>query len=137
MRIMFKARTRKQNTADSNACCSCNNNIMLSKECDREFQASSITPSFRTLNYTQGMVTTTARNQQELLTLPVHPSSPSVFSVVRVARSLVFCVFDHCILSILRFTFSDYHFGIFKLFLRRVFQFCIRVYQTYLTKKRV
>jgi hypothetical protein len=30
--------------------------------------------------------------EQELLTLPEHLSSPSVFSVVRAAQSLVFCV---------------------------------------------
>ena len=40
--------------------------------------------------------------QQELVTLPEHPSSPSVlFSVVRVAQSLVFCivfVFVHLII---------------------------------------
>jgi hypothetical protein len=30
--------------------------------------------------------------EQELLTLPDHMSSPSVFSGVRIAQSLVFCV---------------------------------------------
>ena len=65
--------------------------------------------------------------EQELLTLPEDLSSPPDFSGVCVARSLVVCVcfvdrcltfctfsFDHCVL---RYTDSDYHFGIFKLFL--------------------
>jgi hypothetical protein len=66
--------------------------------------------------------------EQELLTLMEHMSSPLVYSGVRVARSLVFCVmfcrslFIHFLLAIvlsalLRFTTSDYPFGIFKLFL--------------------
>jgi hypothetical protein len=64
--------------------------------------------------------------EQELLTLPDHLSSPPVFSGVRVARSVVFCVV-FCrslfvllaiVLSVLRFTDSDYPFGIFKLFLQ-------------------
>ena len=66
--------------------------------------------------------------EQQLLTHPEHLSSPSVFSRVRVTRSLVLCVcFVHCnllfvlfllviVLSVLRFTDSDYPFGIFKLF---------------------
>jgi hypothetical protein len=67
--------------------------------------------------------------EQELLTLPKHPSSPPVFSGVRVTRSLVLCVcfVDRClsfctfsflviVLSVLRFTDSDCPFGIFKPF---------------------
>jgi hypothetical protein len=71
--------------------------------------------------------------EQELPTLPDHPSSPPVFSRVRVARSLVFCVvfcrslfvlfIFAIVLSVLRFTDSDYPFGIFKLF-KQLF-FCI------------
>ena len=62
---------------------------------------------------------------QELLTLPEHLTSSPVFSVVRVIRSLVLCVcfvdrfclfvFFNSVLSVLRFTDSDYSFGIFKL----------------------
>ena len=67
--------------------------------------------------------------EQELLTLPEHLSSPSVFSGVRDALSLVVyvCFVDHCflsycfllsiVLSVLRYTDSDYPFGVFKLFL--------------------
>ena len=66
--------------------------------------------------------------EQELLILPEHLSLPSVFSGVRVTRSLVLCVcfVDRCLsffllaimLSVLlRYTDSDYHFGIYKLFL--------------------
>ena len=66
---------------------------------------------------------------QELLTLPEHLSSPPLFSEVRVTRSLVLCVcfvdryLSFCpfslatVLSVLlRYTDSDYPFGIFKLF---------------------
>ena len=64
--------------------------------------------------------------KQQLLTLPEHLSSPPVFSGVCVAWSLVFCVV-FCrslfvlflltiLLSVLVFTDSHYHFGIFKLF---------------------
>jgi hypothetical protein len=66
---------------------------------------------------------------QELLTLPEHLSSPPIFSGVRVSGSLVLyvCFVDRClsfvlfllaiVLSVhLRFTDSDYLFGIFKLF---------------------
>jgi hypothetical protein len=65
--------------------------------------------------------------EQELLTFPEHLSSPSVLNDVRVTRSLVWCVcfvdrrlsfclfsFGH-LLSVLRFTDSDYPYGIFKL----------------------
>ena len=56
-----------------------------------------------------------------------HLRSPPVLSGVRVVRYLVFCVV-FCrslfvlfrlaiVLSVLRFTYSDYAFGIFKLFL--------------------
>ena len=66
--------------------------------------------------------------EQELLTLPEHLSSPLAFSGVRVTRSLVLCVcfVDRClsfvllaiVLSVLlRFTDSDYPFGLFKLLL--------------------
>ena len=69
--------------------------------------------------------------EQELLTLPLHLSSPPVFSGVRVTRSLVLyvCFVDRClsfftffhlviVLSVLlRYTDSDYPFSIFKLFL--------------------
>jgi len=65
--------------------------------------------------------------EQELLTLPEDMSSLPVFSGVHVARYLVFCVmfcgsfFVLFLLAILmsillRFTASDYSFGIFKLF---------------------
>ena len=81
--------------------------------------------------------------EQELLTLPECPSSPQVFSGVRVTRSSVLCVcfvdrclsfctfsFGHCVVcssssiwhqksinQINRYTDSYYPFGIFKLFL--------------------
>ena len=57
-----------------------------------------------------------------------HMSSPTVFIGVRVTRSLIFCVmhwipfvchfglFVTIVLSVLRFTDSDYPFGTFKLF---------------------
>ena len=62
-----------------------------------------------------------------MLTLPEHMSSPLIFSGVCVTRSEVYCVM-FCkslyvlfllaiVLSVLRFTDSDYPFGIFKLFL--------------------
>jgi len=80
-----------------------------------------------------GFVTTLTRRvplvEQELLTLPEHMSSPPVFSGVRGTRSLVlyvcfvdrclsFCTFSfgHCVSVLLRYTDSDYPFGIFKLF---------------------
>ena len=45
--------------------------------------------------------------EQELLSLPEHPSSPPVFSGVRVALSLVFCVmFCGCCLSLRSFSFG-------------------------------
>jgi hypothetical protein len=65
--------------------------------------------------------------EQELLTIQEHHISPSVFSGVRVSRSLAWCV---CLVdlyvsyfllviveSLLQFMDSDYPFGIFKLFL--------------------
>jgi len=66
--------------------------------------------------------------EQELVVLPEHLSSSSVFIGVRVVRSLIFCVmlcrslFALFPLSIvlpvlLRFAVSDYPFGFFKLFL--------------------
>ena len=68
---------------------------------------------------------------QELPTLLEHLSSLPVFREVHVARSLVFCVmfcrslfvlmsfifWSLCCLVLLRFTDSDYPFGIFKFFL--------------------
>jgi len=67
--------------------------------------------------------------EQELLTIPEHLSSPPVFSDVRVARSLIFCVvicrwlfvlftflFAIVLSVLLRFTASEYTFGILKLF---------------------
>ena len=62
--------------------------------------------------------------EQKLLSIPEHMSSPPVLSWVCVTRSLVLCVM-FCrslfvlltiVLSVLRFTDSDYLFGIFKLF---------------------
>ena len=63
--------------------------------------------------------------EQGLLTLPEHLSSPPVFSGVRVTRSLVLCVVRPFLLFLLaivlsvlvRYTDSDYPFGIFKPFL--------------------
>ena len=53
--------------------------------------------------------------EQELLTLPEHLSSPPVLSGVRVTRSLVLCIcfVNRClyfffVLSVLRYTGSDY-----------------------------
>ena len=69
--------------------------------------------------------------EKELPTLPEHMSSPPVFSGVCVTRSLVLyvCFVDRClsfctfsfviVLSVLRFTDSDYPFGIFKLFFQK------------------
>ena len=76
-------------------------------------------------------------SKQELLILPHHLSSPAVFSEVCVARSFVFCVvvcrslFVHFLLTvvlsfILRFTSSDYSFGIFKL---SMFSFCCQLFE--------
>jgi hypothetical protein len=64
--------------------------------------------------------------EQELPTLPEDLSSPLVFSGVRVAQSLVLCVFFvlfllAIVMSVrLRFTDSDNPFGIFKLFLKKI-----------------
>ena len=71
--------------------------------------------------------------EQELPTLPEHLSSPPVYSGVRVTRYLILyvCFVDRClsfvyfllaiVLSVLlRYTDSDYPFGIFKLFLMTV-----------------
>ena len=56
---------------------------------------------------------------QELPTLPEHLSSPPGFSGVRVSQSLVLSVMFFrsffFVLSVLRFTDSDYPFDIFKL----------------------
>ena len=81
-----------------------------------------------------GSVTRLARRvplvEKELPALPEHLSSPLVFNGIRVTRSLVLyvCFVDRClssctfflltiVLSVLRYTDSDYSFGIFKLFL--------------------
>ena len=70
--------------------------------------------------------------EQELLTLPEHLSSPSIFSGVRITRSLVLCVMFCRLLFVLlsffllaivlsvlfRFTDSDYPFSVFKLILK-------------------
>ena len=70
--------------------------------------------------------------EQELHTFPEHMSSPPGCSSVRVTPNLVVCVrfVDRCflgvfgggefaiVLSVLRFTDSDYPFGIFKLFFK-------------------
>jgi len=69
--------------------------------------------------------------EQELLTLPEHVSSPPVFSGVRVTQSLVLCVclvdrclsfctfsFGHCVVCSSSIYDSDYPIGIFKLFLQ-------------------
>ena len=79
-----------------------------------------------------GVVTTVtwrmSHVEQEQLTLLEHLSSPPVFSGIRVAQSLVFCVMFcrqffvlfHLAIAlsvVLRFTASDYPFGIFQLFL--------------------
>ena len=70
--------------------------------------------------------TTVSLVEQELLTLPKHLSSSPVFSGVRVARSLVFCVefcrslfvlFSIALSVLLRFTDSEYPFGILMFFL--------------------
>jgi hypothetical protein len=62
--------------------------------------------------------------EQELLTLPEHLSSPPVFHGIRVSFICMFCrsLFVFFLLVIvlsvlLRYTDSDYPFGIFKLFL--------------------
>ena len=73
--------------------------------------------------------------EQELLTLAEHLSSPPVFSGVPVTRSLVLyvCFVDRCLsfctfllaiaLSVLlRYTDSHCPFGIFKLFLSKVYE---------------
>ena len=79
--------------------------------------------------------------EQEIFTFPEPPSSPPVFSRVRVARSLVFCVcfdrclffcpfsFDYCVVYS-SITNSDYLF-IFKLFLQRKRQYILRVIYKY------
>jgi hypothetical protein len=64
--------------------------------------------------------------EQEVSILQKHPSSHPFSSVVRVSRSLVFCVMFGkslfvrvllaIVLSVLRYTDFDYPFGIFKLF---------------------
>jgi len=64
-------------------------------------------------------------------TFPEHLSSPPILSGVRVTRSLVLCVCfgDRClsfcsfsiVLSVFRYTYSDYPFGICNLFLDIIF----------------
>jgi hypothetical protein len=66
--------------------------------------------------------------EQERFTLSEHLSSPPVFSVIRVARSLVFCIVFYRllyvplanVLSDLQFTDIDYPFDVVKLFLREI-----------------
>ena len=73
--------------------------------------------------------------EQELSTLPEKLSSPPVFSGVRVTPSLIifamFCrslfVLLVIVLSVLRFTDSDYPFGIFKLFIQTLLMIIQRV----------
>jgi hypothetical protein len=73
--------------------------------------------------------------EQELLTLPVDPSSFPAYRGVRVTRSLIvcvsfvdrcfsFCTFSvgHCVVCLSSIYDSDYPFGIFKLFLDIVTQ---------------
>ena len=63
--------------------------------------------------------------EQERFVLLEHLSSSPIFSGVRVIRSLVLGV-CFVLLSVLRYTDSDYPFGIFKLFLKyNVHQLCI------------
>ena len=86
------------------------------------------------MTYHRGFVTILTRRvplmEQELLTLPGHTSSPPVFmwgSCCSISNCLcsVFCFVDHSLsffclvikLSVLRFTVSDYPFGIFRLLL--------------------
>ena len=71
--------------------------------------------------------------EQELPTLPEHLFFPSIFSGVGVTRFLVLCVcladrylsfvlfLLAIVLSVLRFTNSDYFLGIFKRFSRFIF----------------
>ena len=79
-----------------------------------------------TTNGTYTWSSVTHLMEQELLTLPENLSSSPVFSGVRVTRSLVLCIYfvDRClslctfplasVLSVLlRYTDSDYSFGIF------------------------
>ena len=76
-------------------------------------------------------------SKQKLLILPHHLCPPAVVSEVCIARSIVFCVvvcrsiFVHFLLTIvlsfrLRFTSSDYSFGIFKLFM---FSCCCQLFE--------
>ena len=78
--------------------------------------------------------------EQELPTLPEHLSSPPFFSEVRVTRSLVLYVYllivvspfvlfllDIVLSALLRYTDSDYRFGIFKLFLETTNEFRITI----------
>ena len=54
--------------------------------------------------------------EQEMLTLPEHLSSPPVFSVVRVAQSLVFCLV-FCVLLFVLVSFFIYCLSFFDLWL--------------------
>ena len=69
--------------------------------------------------------------EQELLTLPEQLISPPIFNGVRVTRSLGLCIcfVDRCLsfctfsfghFVLLRYTDSDYPFGIFKLFIKLI-----------------
>ena len=64
--------------------------------------------------------------EQELLILPEHMSSPPVIGGVHVTRSLILCVcfvdrrssfLAIALADLVRYTDSDYPYGIFKLFL--------------------
>ena len=69
--------------------------------------------------------------EQELLTVSDHLRSPPVFGMARVTGSvglcvclvdccLSFCAFPFVLSVLLRYTDSDYPFGIFKLFFRTI-----------------
>jgi hypothetical protein len=91
------------------------------------WESNSIQHSWLITGFVTRLTRWVSLEEQELLTLPEQLSSPPVFSGVRVTRSLVLCVcfvdrflyfyFGHNVLSVLRYTDSDYPFGIFKLFL--------------------
>jgi len=57
--------------------------------------------------------------EQELPTLPVHLTSPPVFCGVRVTRSLDLCLLAIVLSVLLRYTDSDYPFGIFQTLLTK------------------
>ena len=107
----------------------------LCQKCPRICSICRTSRSFPQSWYINGLCSrvymTVSLMEHELLTLSKHMSSPPVFSVNPIARSCVYCVmfcrslFVLClfclviVLSVLRFTDSDYPFGIFKLFLQQ------------------